>query len=108
LNKTASNGGGRITYRTINTPCSAGTWPGDPMPGASFRARAAFGNCAGHCRGKANEAGPRVIYYWITPGQQILMLTLYRKGDVTNLTRQQIKKLMQLILVLKPLEYNHE
>ncbi len=52
--------------------------------------------------GQGKRGGLRVIYYWITPRQQILMLTLYRKGDVTNLTRQQIRKLMQLIRALDP------
>ena len=42
-----------------------------------------------------------MIYYWITPRRQILMLSLYRKGDMTDLTRQQLGKLKQLIRELK-------
>jgi len=46
--------------------------------------------------GQGKRGGLRMIYYWITPRRQILMLTLYRKGDMINLTRKQIGKLMQL------------
>jgi len=47
--------------------------------------------------GHGKRGGLRVIYYWMTPQAQLLMLTLYRKGDVANLTRAEIRKLAQLV-----------
>lgn len=50
------------------------------------------------CRlpGKGKRSGLRVIYYWHTPEDQILLLTLYAKGDVTDLTPAEKKALKQL------------
>ena len=47
--------------------------------------------------GQGKRGGLRVIYYWITPRQQVLMLTLYRKGDATDLTRNELRQLKQTI-----------
>ena len=59
------------------------------------------GNFAGRCRaktkGKGKRGGLRVIYYWVTPREQILMLTLYRKGEIADLTRTQIRALKRHI-----------
>ena len=51
---------------------------------------------------KGKRGGLRVIYYWVTPREQILMLTLYRKGEVADLTRTQIRALKRLIDVIEP------
>ncbi len=50
--------------------------------------------------GHGKRGGLRVIYYWITPRQQILMLTLYRKGEVKDLTRDEVRQLKQVIKTL--------
>lgn len=47
--------------------------------------------------GHGKRGGLRVIYYWMTPKAQLLMLTLYRKGDVANLTRAEIRKLARIV-----------
>jgi hypothetical protein len=51
--------------------------------------------------GQGKRSGLRVIYYWITPRNQILMLTLYRKADISDMTATQIRKLKQMISALK-------
>lgn len=47
--------------------------------------------------GRGKRGGLRVIYYWITPRQQILMLPLYRNGEVGDLTPDEIRQLKQMI-----------
>jgi hypothetical protein len=51
--------------------------------------------------GRGKRGGLRVIYYWIKPRSQILLLTLFRKSEVNNLTRAQIKTLKRLVGKLK-------
>ncbi len=42
-----------------------------------------------------------MIYYWITRRQQILMLTLYRKGEVKDLRRDEVRQLKQIIKAME-------
>ena len=48
-------------------------------------------------RGK--RGGIRVIYYWVTPEDQIYMLLAYPKNQQENLTTDQLKILKQLVEV---------
>jgi hypothetical protein len=52
--------------------------------------------------GQGKRGGLRVIYYWVTPREQILLLTLYRKGEVADLTRAQIRALKRHIDEIEP------
>jgi len=47
--------------------------------------------------GKGKRGGLRVIYYYIASDAQIYFLTLYRKAEVKDLTRNEIKALKALI-----------
>ena len=51
--------------------------------------------------GRGKRGGLRVIYYWIVPREQILMLTLFSKGEAKDLTRAEIKILKALVRNLK-------
>jgi len=51
--------------------------------------------------GRGKRGGLRVLYYWIVPRDQILMLTLFSKSDMADLTRAEIKCLKKLISDLK-------
>jgi mRNA-degrading endonuclease RelE of RelBE toxin-antitoxin system len=51
--------------------------------------------------GKGKRGGLRVIYYWITKRGHILLLTLYRKSEVTDLTPKERKALGALVKTLK-------
>lgn len=48
-------------------------------------------------RGKGKRGGLRVIYYWITRRHHVLMLTVYRKSEVSDLTPGQVKALRGLV-----------
>ncbi|MGI9341637.1 MAG: hypothetical protein ACR2QV_02235 [Gammaproteobacteria bacterium] len=51
--------------------------------------------------GGGKLGGLRVIYYWITRREQILVLTLYRKGEVDDLTPAEVRQLKQMIQAIK-------
>ena len=48
-------------------------------------------------RGRGKRGGIRVIYYWAVSQDQILMLLMYKKSDMDDLSQQQIKILRQII-----------
>ncbi len=41
--------------------------------------------------GRGKSGGVRVIYYWITADEQILLLTIYAKSEQGNLTAADLK-----------------
>lgn len=52
-------------------------------------------------RGHGKRGGVRVIYYWITKGDQIHLLTAYAKNEAENLTESAKHQIKQLIRELK-------
>lgn len=44
-------------------------------------------------RGKGKRGGVRIIYYWWTKDESIYLVTIYKKGEVDDLTRDQLKVL---------------
>jgi len=51
-------------------------------------------------RGKGKRGGLRVIYYWLTADDQILMLDIYGKGEKANLTPDEIRALRRVVKLL--------
>lgn len=51
--------------------------------------------------GRGKSGGVRVIYYWITADEQILLLTIYAKSEQGNLTAADLKLISQRIKGLK-------
>jgi len=51
--------------------------------------------------GRGKSGGVRVIYYWITSEEQILLLTIYSKSEQDNLTAADLKAISQRIKGLK-------
>lgn len=47
--------------------------------------------------GHGKRGGARIIYYWATAQERILMLFIYTKNERDNLTPDQIKMLRQVI-----------
>jgi mRNA-degrading endonuclease RelE of RelBE toxin-antitoxin system len=48
-------------------------------------------------KGKGKRGGTRVIYYWAESYSQILMLFIYSKGEIGDLTRSQIMHLNKIM-----------
>jgi mRNA-degrading endonuclease RelE of RelBE toxin-antitoxin system len=51
--------------------------------------------------GRGKSGGVRVIYYWITANEQIMLLTIYAKSEQGNLTAADLKLISQRIKGLK-------
>jgi len=47
--------------------------------------------------GRGKRGGVRVLYYWVVPKDQILMLFMYPKNVVDDLTPQKLKVLRQIV-----------
>jgi hypothetical protein len=50
-------------------------------------------NASGH----GKRGGARIIYYWATEQQRILMLFIYAKNESDNLSADQLKTLKQIV-----------
>lgn len=46
---------------------------------------------------KGKRAGVRIIYYWQLKQNEIYLLTLYSKNEVTDLTSSEKKALIELV-----------
>ena len=62
--------------------------------------RAEFASSAGQRRGTGKRGGLRVIYYCTTEHERILLLTMYRKSEVSDLTPAEVKALRALVETL--------
>ncbi len=47
--------------------------------------------------GRGKSGGVRVIYYWLTEDEQVLMLYVYPKSEQDNLTAEQTKVLKVIV-----------
>ena len=48
-------------------------------------------------RGQGKRGGLRVIYYRVTRNDQILLITVYRKSETVELSRNALKKMRELV-----------
>ena len=46
---------------------------------------------------KGKSGGCRIIYYWVTENDQILMIFAYPKNKQDNLTKEQLKMLKNIV-----------
>lgn len=53
-------------------------------------------------QGKGKSGGVRVIYYWQVAEDQIYLLTLYAKNEITDLTPAQVAALRKLMEAWNP------
>lgn len=47
--------------------------------------------------GRGKRGGLRVIYYWVTRNDQILLITAYRKNEMADLSRAALRKMRGLV-----------
>jgi hypothetical protein len=69
---------------------------GDVIPGGSGLRKLRWS-----AQGRGKRGGARVIYYRHVPGERIYLIYAYVKNVQTDLTRQQIKVLAQLMKDIK-------
>jgi mRNA-degrading endonuclease RelE of RelBE toxin-antitoxin system len=47
--------------------------------------------------GKGKSGGVRIIYYWLKADYQIFLLTIYGKSEKSDLTADELKRVVKLI-----------
>ncbi len=72
-----------------------------PDVGAVIRGSGGVRKARWAAGGKGKSGGVRVIYYWITADAQIVMLTMYAKGEQENLSAAELKRIVKLMEELK-------
>jgi len=73
----------------------------DPASGDLIRGSGGIRKVRWAAQGKGKRGGLRVIYYWITRRNHLLLLTLYRKSEVSDLTPGDVKALRALVAGLE-------
>lgn len=48
-----------------------------------------------------SSGGVRVIYYWLRADEQIVLLTLYGKGEKEDLSAAELRRIVNLVEELK-------
>jgi mRNA-degrading endonuclease RelE of RelBE toxin-antitoxin system len=72
-----------------------------PDAGALMRGSGGARKIRWRSEGRGKSGGVRVIYYWFTADEQILLLTIYAKSEQGNLTAADLKLISQRIKGLK-------
>jgi len=81
-------------YAVLQNELSANPNAGNVIPGTGGLRKIRF-RCPG--KGKGKRSGVRVIYYWYVEKDRIYLLSIYYKGEVTDLTPREKKSLKQLV-----------
>lgn len=79
-------------YRDLQNDLIANPKTGKVIPGSGGLRKYRW---SGSGRGK--RGGSRVIYYWLSDKETILMLLIYRKNEQDDLTPEQLKILKALV-----------
>ncbi len=77
-------------YRELQARLGANPELGDLMPGTGGFRKARWADVR---RGKGRRGGLRIIYYHFRSDRQIWLMTLYDKGEATDLTASEKKAL---------------
>lgn len=51
-------------------------------------------------KGQGKRGGLRVIYYWITKDSQILFLTVYRKNEAADISKEAVREMRKIVKFL--------
>jgi hypothetical protein len=69
----------------------------NPLAGAVIRGSGGLRKLRWAAKGHGKSGGIRVIYYYVTPDDQIFMLVAYSKADKEDLTDSEVAALRKLI-----------
>jgi hypothetical protein len=81
--------------RSVVTELAQNPERGDLIPGGSGIRKVRFA-----AKGKGKSGGVRVIYYFHSPAIPLFLLSIYGKGEKTNLTRAEVNSLAKAVDVL--------
>ena len=68
-----------------------------PDMGALIRNRGGLRKARWLLEGRGKSSGARIIYYWMSPRDQIYMIYAFPKNERENLTDAQLKALRQIV-----------
>lgn len=69
----------------------------DPEAGDVIRGSGGIRKLRWMAEGVGKRGGLRVIYYWAAAREHLLLLTLYRKSEVSDLTPREVRALRALV-----------
>ena len=81
-------------YADLQSELARNPSAGDIIPGTGGLRKLRY-QCSG--KGKGKRSGVRVIYYWYTEKDRIYLLSIYYKGEVSDLTSGEKKALKKLV-----------
>jgi mRNA-degrading endonuclease RelE of RelBE toxin-antitoxin system len=73
----------------------------NPQAGQVIRGSSGLRKVRWGTQGKGKSGGVRVIYYWQTSEDQIFLLTLYAKNEVSDLSPAEVAALRKMVEVWK-------
>ena len=79
-------------YRALQAVLSDNPDAGDVIPGGGGLRKLRW-----RLAGRGKRGGLRIIYYRVVSAEQIYLLYVYAKNEQTDLTRDQLKTLRQLV-----------
>lgn len=77
----------KLQWRLIEFPTA-----GDIIPGSNGIRKIRVS-----AKGKGTRGGARVIYYFAVSREEIFMLDVYAKNEISDLTIQQVRELKELV-----------
>lgn len=85
---------GDAGFRRLQKTLMTNPVAGDVMEGTGGLRKLRFGDAR---RGKGRRGGLRVIYFWWEAGSEFWLFTLFDKGEASDLTPEQRKRLRGMI-----------
>ena len=85
-------------YAVLQSELATNPSAGSVIPGSGGLRKIRF-RCP--VKGKGKRSGVRIIYYWYEEKDRIYLLSIYYKGEMTDLTSREKKTLKQLVEMWK-------
>ncbi|MBF0291420.1 MAG: type II toxin-antitoxin system RelE/ParE family toxin [Nitrospinae bacterium] len=69
-----------------------------PDAGAVIKGSGGLRKLRWNAGGKGKRGGARIIYYWLVRDDQIFLLTIYGKNEMSDLTRAEVEALSRIVM----------
>lgn len=79
-------------YRGLQAHLADNPEAGDIIPRSGGIRKVRWGGS-----GRGKRGGTRIIYYWQVPDSEIYLLTLYSKGEMSDLSAKELEALKRMV-----------
>mgnify|MGYP001558195895 FL=1 len=79
-------------YRELQAHLADNPEAGDIIPRSGGIRKVRWGGS-----GRGKRGGTRIIYYWQVPDSEIYLLTLYSKGEMSDLSAKELEVLKRMV-----------